>query len=624
MISGTEIAGDKNGDGAISGTEAAGDKNGDGTITFPEIAGDRNGDVKITGTEIAGNLNGDGYIVRPEIVGDSNGDGKISSNEIAGDINGDGRITLGKEIAGDTYGDGKITLGIEIAGDVNGDNKISGSEIAGDADGDGKISGSEIAGDLNGDGQITGNEIAGDINGDGKIVGNEIAGDINGDAKITDTEIAGDLDGDGVISSNEIAGDPSVQINSISNQIVCNGSNTLPVIFTSGNTVGTLTYSWNNSDKSIGLSATGIGNIAVFTTTNAGSSPVVATIKVTPSLTIGSQVRIGQSGTFTLTVFPTPAALSGTDKIVCPGSFTQLGGIPVPENTYLWSSVPTGFTSSVANPFVTPAQTTRYTVVESNAAGCSSTHTVQVAVKPTLKLLVSGPSILCAGSKNVVYSADPGMTFYQWAVPPGAIIVSGANSNTIGVDFSNAAFSGIVKATGVTDCGALIVSDSYAVNVNPLPPKPTFVSKDQILISSADLGNMWYLDGKAISASGTSKQFQVITGGSYSLLVSLNGCISEPSASYVLDPLNSGNIILDTYPNPTQGRFDLNIVTGRLEVLTIAIYDRNGRVQWKKDNVTVNWNIMTSIDLSFLPSASYVLRIYNSEIDKSTKIVIVR
>ena len=157
-----------------------------------------------------------------------------------------------------------------------------------------------------------------------------------------------------------------------------------------------------------------------------------------------------------------------------------------------------------------------------------------------------------------------------------------------------------------------------------MPPAPTFVSRNQVLISSADLGNMWYLDGKAITVNGTSKQYTVSAGSSYSLRISLNGCISEPSAPYVLDPLNSGNIVLDTYPNPTQGRFDLNIITGKLEVLTIAIYDRNGRVQWKKENVTVNWNLMTSIDLSFLPSASYVLRIYNREIDKSTKILIVR
>ncbi|MEZ5071163.1 MAG: hypothetical protein R2751_09380 [Bacteroidales bacterium] len=48
------------------------------------------------------------------------------------------------------------------------------------------------------------------------------------------------------------------------------------------NTGGAVTYDWNNDDTSIGLGASGSGNIPSFTATNVGTAPVTATIDVTP------------------------------------------------------------------------------------------------------------------------------------------------------------------------------------------------------------------------------------------------------------------------------------------------------------------------------------------------------
>ena len=43
-----------------------------------------------------------------------------------------------------------------------------------------------------------------------------------------------------------------------------------------------MTYTWTNDDTSIGLAASGTGDIASFTATNTGTAPVIATIVVTP------------------------------------------------------------------------------------------------------------------------------------------------------------------------------------------------------------------------------------------------------------------------------------------------------------------------------------------------------
>src|SRR5436305_861378 len=61
--------------------------------------------------------------------------------------------------------------------------------------------------------------------------------------------------------------------------VVVNGGTTKPINFPAGPCV----YTWSNDNASIGLAATGTGNIPSFTAVNTGSNPVTATITGTPA-----------------------------------------------------------------------------------------------------------------------------------------------------------------------------------------------------------------------------------------------------------------------------------------------------------------------------------------------------
>ena len=87
-------------------------------------------------------------------------------------------------------------------------------------------------------------------------------------------------------------------------QTVCNASMTTPVNFT-GSVAGTV-YNWTNNTPSIGLAATGSGNITPFNAVNTGTTPVVATITVTPSYTSDGTTYTGIPQSFTITVMPLP------------------------------------------------------------------------------------------------------------------------------------------------------------------------------------------------------------------------------------------------------------------------------------------------------------------------------
>jgi PKD repeat protein len=134
---------------------------------------------------------------------------------------------------------------------------------------------------------------------------------------------------------------PSGQVNQPSNQIVCNNTSTSAVNFATTNTGGTTSYAWS-FDTNIGLTPlTGTGNIPSFTAVNTGTTPLTATITVTPTLTNGAAICVGSPKTFTITINPSGQVNQPTNQVVCNNtattavnfSTTNTGG----TTSYAWS-----------------------------------------------------------------------------------------------------------------------------------------------------------------------------------------------------------------------------------------------------------------------------------------------
>ncbi|MEN9406536.1 MAG: hypothetical protein RLZ12_820, partial [Bacillota bacterium] len=103
-------------------------------------------------------------------------------------------------------------------------------------------------------------------------------------------------DGEGIVTISWTTSTPTVD--PVPNQTACNEGLVGPINFTGTAT----TFSWVNNNPNIGLPASGSGNISQFSATNTTSSPIIATITVTPS----TGVHIGTPTTFTISVKPTP------------------------------------------------------------------------------------------------------------------------------------------------------------------------------------------------------------------------------------------------------------------------------------------------------------------------------
>ncbi|MEI6436570.1 MAG: PKD-like domain-containing protein, partial [Bacteroidota bacterium] len=129
---------------------------------------------------------------------------------------------------------------------------------------------------------------------------------------------------------------PIPNINPVTNQVLCHNTQTSLVSF-AGDAPGSV-FNWTNSQPSIGIAASGTGNISVFTATNTSTSPVTATITVTPQFTNAGTTCTGTATSFTIKVNPIPAVNPIISQVLCHNSPTSLISISgdVPGTVYNW------------------------------------------------------------------------------------------------------------------------------------------------------------------------------------------------------------------------------------------------------------------------------------------------
>ncbi|HRG24143.1 MAG TPA: hypothetical protein PLL23_07125, partial [Chitinophagaceae bacterium] len=164
------------------------------------------------------------------------------------------------------------------------------------------------------------------------------------------------------------------------NQTVCNGSGTNTVVFVSS-IPGTI-FNWVNNNTSIGLTASGTGNIAAFTAINTGTAPVVATIIVTPT----DGVTNGTPKSFTITVNPIPSVNTVSDQTLCAGTSSTAVNFTgsVPGTVYSWVNSNSAIGLAASGSGFIPS----FTAINSTTAPITATITATPSFGATLPELL--------------------------------------------------------------------------------------------------------------------------------------------------------------------------------------------------------------------------------------------
>jgi hypothetical protein len=260
------------------------------------------------------------------------------------------------------------------------------------------------------------------------------------------------------------------------------------------------------------------------------------------------------------------AGIISGNSIVCQGETNVIYTVPSIANAtnYIWN-LPTGATitsgentNSITVSFSTIAESGIITVQGSNSCGngtISADFVVTVNKLPSNAGIINGNALVCQGQTGVVYTIAPIMDVvtYNWSLPTGATIVSGANTNSITVDFANNALSGNISVYGSNSCGNGLASDTFDVTVDVPSEAPTSISGTATIcegtsttltlvggIQGTNATAEWFTDTCGGTAVGTGNSITVSPTTTTTYYVRYNGnCNITDCASITVnvDPL---------------------------------------------------------------------------------------
>jgi len=229
---------------------------------------------------------------------------------------------------------------------------------------------------------------------------------------------------------------PTIQINPISDQLLCNGDNTNTIQFSTNTTIGNTVFNWTNDNPNIGLSANGSGDIPSFVAINNTNSPITATISVTPTYTYNGISCNGNTEEIRITINPTAQVNPIADSTVCQNSSTtpiqfttnNLTGI----TTYQWTNdnpniglpsngsgdIPSFIaTNTTSEPIVATITVTPF-FTNSGISCNGNSETFTITVNPLAQVNQPINQIVCNGTNTNIIEFSTlntlGITTYEW------------------------------------------------------------------------------------------------------------------------------------------------------------------------------------------------------------------
>ena len=302
----------------------------------------------------------------------------------------------------------------------------------------------------------------------------------------------------------------------------------------------------------------------------AGGTPASSTLAIPPAVSFStagphnvSLAVTNECGTTTVTsvvnVLLLPIANAGPDIQICSGATSNLGAASVAGLTYQWSPT-TGLSSTiVSNPTITltnagvVATTATYTVVVTNAAGCSSTDIVIITVNPLPNVTFSSaPQTICSGQSTSLVnllSTTAGVTFSWTSLAGGAGGVSASGTSTIPVQtLTNTTSSPItvVYTATASYLGCVGASANYTIIVNPIPAITTAPLTQTVCEGSSSTAVAWTSGVAGTTYSWTGSSASGITGftvsgtGNLPSMILNNPAFTQGSVVYPVTPTANG------------------------------------------------------------------------------------
>jgi len=348
---------------------------------------------------------------------------------------------------------------------------------------------------------------------------------------------------------------------------------------------GTVNYTWSPAS---GLSSS-TGNLLI-------AAPSVTT---TYSIT-GTDVNGCNSGAgIEVTVNPLPALLVPQNVTVCAGNTTTISATGAVN--YTWS--PASGLSSVTGSSViaAPLNTATYTIVGTDANGCSDSVAITIDVSPNTLIAINitpANATICSGtstllSASVVTSQPP--VVYLWNP------FTGISSNTNSTVTADPLLTTSYTVTG-TDANGCTNTVGVEVTVNPLQTVSvgnnvtiTFGTSTTLSVTPAGGSFSWTpADGLSCNTCSGPVVSPTATVLYYVTRTDNNGCMATDSIQVTVLPLCNGVFVPDAFSPNGDGQNDVLLVKTTdvtcIQSFLFRIFDRWGNKVFETLNIQTGWD----------------------------------
>jgi len=421
----------------------------------------------------------------------------------------------------------------------------------------------------------------------------------------------------------------SVTIGASSNP-VCTG-NTVTFTATPFNGGSAPTYQWQVNGINAGT------NNSTFSYIPLNNDAVTCKLTSNAACATGNPANSNMITMAVNSSLPVSVATNVSSNPICSGNpvtftATPTNGGTTPTYQWLVNGVSVG-TNSPTYSYI-PLNNDAVTCLLTSNATCATgspaiSNQIVMSVTQTIHISVdisASTSQVCEGT-SVTFTATPtnGGTApsYQWQVNG---VNAGTNSPTFSYSPSNKdSVVCILTTDPVCAVGSPATSNMLTMIVNAIPSAPVVTLSHDTLSSTSASGNQWYTTTGLIPGA-TSQRYVVTSDGLYWSKVTSNNCTSANSdtVNVVLTGIegHAVNSIIEVYPNPNSGQFNVAIMTTMEKHFDLLIYHSLGSLVYEEKGLVVNGNFEQNVDISSLPSGIYYLIFRNSDGDILRKIIL--
>ena len=315
-----------------------------------------------------------------------------------------------------------------------------------------------------------------------------------------------------VTSSVTLVAPPPIQLNTIPANAQCGLSNGEIEVVASGGT-GAFTYTWSPN----------VSNFSIAAGLAAGSYSVV----------VSDANGCTQSTSASITnTQPIIATTTATANVSCNGLANGSAGVTITSGnggyTYSWS--PSGGSGQNATNLAAGS----YTVVVTDAAGCTVQNTVNITEPTLLSAVTNSSNVSCNGVPNGsgTISASGGNPAYSFSWNPGAFTDSSVTTLSAG----NYTIT-VTDANGCTTAANITISQPPLLTISGTPSPVSCAGVANGSISTTANGGTPGYTYSWSNGAGNSTNINNLPGGTYTVTVTdINGCtataqsvINEPA-----------------------------------------------------------------------------------------------